>query len=83
MVNLTGRQKLSLEHLKNIGITEPMDIIRWAIKNLSRSRRKNHHDTPGDRPPGRRHNKEHYQGIINYLAQQSSLPPETTSGVSS
>lgn len=66
---LTKRQELTLKHLRDIGTTEPMDIIKFCIFNLSRPNVKNHKNSRDQRIPGRRHSKEHYQGIINYLAQ--------------
>jgi hypothetical protein len=72
---LTERQKLSLKHLKDIGITEPMDIIQYCVRNLSRPNMRNHKKHPEQRVSGRRHSKKHYQGIIDYLAQKRDKQP--------
>lgn len=70
---LTKRQEITLKHLNDIGTTKPMDIIKFCIFNLSRPRIKNHRHTPDKRVPGRRHSQSHYQGIIDYLAQNGKV----------
>lgn len=72
---LTPRQKLSLKHLKEIGIIEPLQIIEWAVNNLNKPSQRNHLRNPSKRIPGpyRRHTKKHYQDIIDYLAQGGEI----------
>lgn len=68
-MELTSRQKESIDDLKNYqGITEVDDIIKWCLLKLSLPNRKN-------KSGGRKHSKEHYQGILeHYLEKKKKLP---------
>jgi hypothetical protein len=41
-MELTDRQKLTIEHLENAGIKTPDEIIKWALNRINRSQKFNH-----------------------------------------
>lgn len=70
-MELTYRQKLTLEHLKGIGITEPIDIIKFCIEKLDKPRGGTlNNGGHRSKSQTRKHPRRYYQEIINYLAQQ-------------
>ena len=69
-MELTDRQKLTIEHLKPSGIESPLDIINYCVNKMDQPKRTNHRHNKHLHVPGRKHSKQYYQEIINYLAQQ-------------
>ena len=76
-MELTARQKLTLENLKGIGITDPLKIIEFCIIKLNKPRKNGIRDKKRKalglpkltRSATRKHSRKHYQGIIDYLVQ--------------
>lgn len=70
---LTHRQKLTIKHLKEIGINTPMGIIEFCVKKLSMINKKNRKNHPNEYVPVRKHSRQYYQTIIDYLAQGGEI----------
>ena len=67
---LTDRQKLTLEHLKEKGITSAEDIIKYCLTKIPQPRSVSytkHFNAP--RTKRRRHSKNYYHEIIYYFAK--------------
>lgn len=71
-MTLTPRQQLTLDHLKQQGITKPLDIIKYCLEKINKPRRSNLKSQYYSNNQLRRRSKQYYQDIINYLAQQSN-----------
>lgn len=70
---LTPRQELTIDHLKEKGIEEPMQIIEFCVKKMEQSWKTSYGRHPNAKhAPRRKHSKSYYQEIINHFAQQNS-----------
>ena len=70
-MELTDRQKLTIEHLKEQGIEKPSDIIKFCLLKLPLRQRLGSKRRHKQTRPFRKHSIQHYQGIIDYLSQDS------------
>jgi hypothetical protein len=68
---LTDRQKLTIEHLEEVGIKKPEDIIKWCLVKTEQSKRKNR--GKNQRLGRRKHSREYYREILNFYAQGNRL----------
>ena len=62
---LTDRQKLTIEHLEEAGISSIDNIISFCIKKLNQPGRKH----GGGRKGRRKHSIKYYRGILDFYAQ--------------
>jgi len=78
---LTDRQKLTIKHFRDIGITDPLSIIERCVINMNKGRKSFEHrlavkNGTAKKMGTRKHSIKYYQQIINHIAQGGSLNQE-------